>query len=122
MKIIAKDGTVLKDEDEFEEYVTENVDEEYLEEFLDNTYDGYSDNLNDWSPSEIYRYITGNLDAVREDEDLFEYLNCYTYESDYHGFDAEEYPEGETEFTICKLIFTIEYEEGDFEEEEDAEE
>lgn len=120
MKIIAKDGTVLKDEDEFKEYVTENVDEEYLEEFLDNTYDGYSDNLNDWSPSELYRYITGNLDAVRADEDLFDYLHCYSYESDYHGFDAEMYPE--PEFTICKLEFTIEYEEGDFEEEEDAEE
>lgn len=117
MKIIAEDGTVFKNAEDFEKYVVTNVDSQYLEDYINDNFTGYSDNLNDWCPSEIYEYITGSLDAIREDEDLFEYLDMESYESDYHGFDPYEY-EGATEFTICGLEFTIEYEEGDFEDED----
>ena len=121
MKIIAENGTVIKNEEDFKKYVVANVDSQYLEEYINDNFTGYSDNLNDWCPSEIYEYITGSLEAIREDEDLFEYLAYESYESDYHGFDPYEY-EGATSFEICGLEFTIEYEEGDFEDKDKEEE
>lgn len=107
---------VFSDEDEFKEFIIRECDESYLEDFVNETYNGYEDNLNEWSPSEIYQYIVGDLESLREDEDLFEYL-CDCYDCGYLGFEPDEY-EGATFFEMCGLTFEIEYEDGDLDEDE----
>lgn len=107
---------VFSNETEFKEFIVKECDEQYLEDFVNDTYNGYSDNLNEWDPSDLYRYIVGDLEPLREDEDLFDYL-CECYDSGYLGFDAEDY-EGATTFEMCGMEFDILYDEDEVEEEE----
>ena len=111
---------VFEDEDDLRKFVIREVDSEYLSDYLDDNFEGYEDNLNEWSPSDLYNYIIGNCESVRDDEDLWEWL-CDLYDTTYRGFDADDYDSDETTCTIGDLEFEIEFEDGEREEDEDAE-
>lgn len=119
MKIKYDDNTIFDNEDDFKDFIIHECDGEYLEDFINDTYDGYEDNLNEWTPAEIYYGMVGDLEPIRDDEDLFEYLtDCY--DSEYLGFDAEDY-EGAASFDMCGITFDIIYEDGELEEDEEDE-
>ena len=112
---------VFTNEEDLIKFVIENVDSDYLRDYVDDTFEGYEDNLNEWSPSDLYEYIVGSYESIREDaEGLWEYLyeNC---SDNYLGFDPNDYDGTETTCTIGDLDFDIEFEDGDIEEDADDE-
>lgn len=108
---------VFEDEDELAEFVVANVDEDVLIDFVNDSYEGYSDNVNEWTPAEIYEGMVGSFDSLREDEDLFDYIEDYC-SSGYYGFDDDDYDGTETECEIGGLTFIIEFDPVEEEEEE----
>ena len=119
-------GEIIENEDRLKEIVCAEVDEWYIRDFLDDTYEEFSTNLDDFSPSEIIDKMCGGFDGYRKDEDLFEYLCDNISSSDYRGFYAEDYFDvGLTEvMTIADIEFEIIFDEEEIkayegEEEED---
>lgn len=113
---------VFTNEEDLIKFVIENVDSGYLSDYVDDTFEGYEDNINEWSPSDLYEYIVGSYESIREDaEGLWEYL--YENHSEYYyGFNPDDYEGTEKTCTIADFEFDIEFEEGEIEEEDEDDE
>lgn len=121
MKFQYDEEHVFENEEELKEFVINECDCDVLAEFLDDTYEGYEDNLNEWSPSDLYQYICRDgLESVREDEDLWEYLTDGA--DNYFGFDAGDYDGTEETCEIGGIEFNIIFEPHEIEEEDEEDE
>lgn len=116
MKLVYDGNNEFDNLEDLKDFVLREISTDVLEEFLDETYEGYEDNLNEWSPSDLYTYICKDgLESVRDDPDLFDYLMD---SADFYDFDPDDYEDGQV-VTIGDLEFTVVFEEGDTEKEED---